>query len=127
MPVIENHPFGMGPYTFLLRDVQQAIGFDVNAIGNVEASIVCGLPSVEIVDVANAGLPAIFSVTDNELVINYSEDHSFAGTHVIRVRYFNSRRPTVFALSTSFQVKIVDGCNPPAGWHTPLSVHAPSF
>jgi hypothetical protein len=115
-PVITNDPlYLVQGYDYTIRDTAIELTWDPATIGNLVPDPICGDPTIQIINNAgSANLAAVFqpNYVANKLTI-YTMDHTMHGQYRLRFKYFNEYLPSVFAMSNSFLVTVVDACRPP--------------
>jgi hypothetical protein len=92
------------------------VPFDVETVGNITPSTVCGMPAIEIVTSRGSpNIDAIFTpdYENGVILVGPTSEANKAGNYYLRYKYFNSNAPERFAVSPVFKLVVKDACNPP--------------
>jgi hypothetical protein len=116
-PVIITNPFVINSEDiyYTIGNGPMTIPFDNSQIGNIQASGVCGTPSIQIV--TSTGLTQLwYWITidyDLSIIIINCDDIDVSGSYTFVFYYFSSISVTNFSVSTEFIITIINVCIPP--------------
>lgn len=122
-PSINLNPFSAAQYQYVLGTTALELTYDLEAIGNVSPSLICGYPVVEFVNGMGEPQLADGIVADyqnEKLIIGPSTDVAISGTKYMRFHYYNSMNSAVMDFSDVITIVIIDGCQPPANYSPQL-------